>query len=133
MSLDTPILIVDGSTSMRTAIRQMLKEAGYKNMLVARDGAEGVHVLKESLKPSAHIIGLIICDLTLANISGMEMLQAVRKNSKMQAIPFIMLTNEKKVEQILEVVKKGANDVIIKPFTASLLIEKVKKLLPPSP
>ncbi len=133
MPLDTPILIVDGSTSMRTAIRQMLKSAGYKNMVVARDGAEGLHALKEGLKPAAHKIGLILCDLTMANMSGMEMLQAVRKNSKLQSIPFIMLTNEKKVEQILEVVKRGANDVIIKPFTASLLIDKVQKLLPPAP
>jgi len=132
MPFDTPILIVDESSSMRTAVRQILKEAGYKEVILSRDGAEGLKVLKGSMNPCSQKIGLILCEWAMPNMTGLEMLQEVRKDSQLKTIPFVMVTNEKRTERILDAVKKGATDFIFKPFPAALLVEKVKKHLLPS-
>lgn len=129
MSQETPILIVDDSTSMRMALRQMLKDAGYKDIKVAQDGLEGIKCLKESLGKCAQKIGLILCDWTMPNMTGIEMLETIRKVNDFKTTPFIMVTNEKRTERILKAIQTGANDFIVKPFPPDLLLEKVKKLL----
>jgi len=133
MAYETPILVVDDSSSMRSVVRQILKEAGYKNVLLAQDGVEGLKLLKGNPTNCTKKVGLILCDWTMPNMSGIEMLQAVRNTNETKTIPFIMVTNEKRSDRILEAVKKGASDFIVKPFPASLLVEKVNKFLPPSP
>ncbi len=133
MSLDTPILVVDDSSSMRTAVRQILKEAGYSNVVLAQDGAEGLKFLKASAAPGGKKVGLILCDWAMPNMSGIELLQAVRADCKLRSTPFIMVTSEKRSECIMEAVQKGTNDFVVKPFPSTLLIEKVKKILLPPP
>ena len=133
MSLDTPILVVDDSYSMRVAVRQILKGAGYKEILLAEDGADGMRYLKESLAVGSKRIGLVLSDWTMPNMSGITLLENIRKDKKLNDIGFIMVTNEKRTERILEAIKKGANDFIFKPFPSALLIEKVNKLLHSSP
>ncbi|MDH3392841.1 MAG: response regulator [Desulfobulbaceae bacterium] len=129
MSHETPILIIDDSNSMRIAIRQMLMEEGYREILMAQDGREGMKCLKESMGACGKRIGLILCDWTMPNMSGIELLTATKKIDELKGIPFVMVTNEKRTDRILQAVQAGAVDFIVKPFPPALLLEKVKKHL----
>ena len=129
MPLETPILVVDDSYSMRVAIRQILKSAGYQDIILAEDGAVGLRHLKTSLTPGSQKVGLVLSDWTMPNMTGIDLLENMRKNNKLSDVCFVMVTNEKRTDRILEAIKKGANDFIFKPFPSALLIEKVNKLL----
>lgn len=132
MPFETPILIIDDSSTIRIAVRQMLKEAGYKKIIVTSNAEHGLNTLKESLAPSEQKIGLVLCEWAMPKMTGLELLQEIRKEKDFKGLPIIMVTNEKRTEHILEAVENGATDVIFKPFAPSLLIKKVNKLLLPS-
>lgn len=117
------ILVVDDVTSMRNVTKSILTVADYTNVTLAADGANALELLKD--EP----YDLIICDWEMPNMSGLEVLIAIRKNEKLKDIPFLMLTaNTEKIK--VDVAKKsGVTDYVIKPIQASALIEKINNCL----
>ena len=123
--LKTKILIVDDFSTMRRIIKNILKQCGYTDISEADNGVAGLEVLK------TENIGLIISDLNMPQMSGIEFLKAVRSNDAWKNMPFLMVTAEGKKDQVLEAVKHGVSNYIVKPFTAETLMEKLNKLLEP--
>jgi two-component system chemotaxis response regulator CheY len=124
MSLDKNmrILVVDDFATMRKVIKNLLKQAGYNNIVEAEDGAEALKVLK-SVK-----VDFVISDWNMPNMNGLEFLQAVRADAELSKMSFLMVTAEALQENVVLAVKAGVSDYIVKPFTAETLNEKIEKI-----
>ncbi len=123
MDLHIKILVVDDFATMRKVIRNLLKQGGYENIVEAEDGVTALRTLKSQK------IDLIISDWNMPNMTGLELLKAVRADEDLKATPFLMVTAEALQDNVIAAVKAGVSNYIVKPFTAEVLSEKIKKIL----
>src|SRR5947209_13795394 len=116
---DVSILVVDDVASMRAQIKDLLKSFGFKKVRVAESGQEG----KASLEQEA--THLILCDWHMENGDGMEFLKYVREHPNFKGIPFIMVTAESTKEKVVEAIKSGVDDYLVKPLTLAQIQNKI--------
>ena len=117
------VLVVDDSPSVRQQVSMSLSQAGYE-VVEAGDGTEGVTKIA-----SDRAIGLVICDINMPRMNGLEMIEMVKKEPQNAALPIIVLTSEGQPALIDRAKKAGAKGWIVKPFKADLLVAAVKKLI----
>ncbi|MEN6317561.1 MAG: chemotaxis response regulator CheY [Syntrophaceae bacterium] len=117
------ILIVDDFATMRKVIRNLLKQAGYENVAEAEDGVAALKLLKSTK------MDFVISDWNMPNMTGIELLRAVRSDGELKTMPFLMVTAESLKENVVEAVKAGVSNYIVKPFTAEVLGEKIEKIM----
>lgn len=117
------ILIVDDFPTMRKIVKTVLKQLGYTRITEAEDGAEGLEILKTNSS-----IQFVVSDWNMPNMTGIELLKEVRKNPKLKHLPFLMVTAEADKENIVEAVKSGVSNYIVKPFNAQTMKEKIDKI-----
>lgn len=120
---DMKILVVDDFPTMRKIIRQVLSQIGYTDVIEASDGLMALDVLKNNKD-----VQFIISDWNMPKMTGVELLKAIRANSTHRDVPFLMVTAEADKENIVEAVKNGANNYIVKPFNAATLKDKIEKV-----
>jgi len=123
MDKSIKILIVDDFATMRKVIRNLLKQSGYENIVEAEDGVNALKILKSQK------IDFIVSDWNMPNMSGLELLKAVRADEDLKALPFLMVTAEALQENVVAAVKAGVSNYIVKPFTSETLDEKIKKIM----
>ena len=123
MDLQIKILVVDDFATMRKVVRNLLKQVGYENIVEAEDGVMALKALKSQK------IGLIISDWNMPNMTGLELLIAVRADEDLKTTPFLMVTAEALQDNVITAVKAGVSNYIVKPFTAEVLNDKIKKIL----
>lgn len=123
MGKELKILVVDDFATMRKVIRNLLKQSGYEDIVEAEDGVVALRVLK------AQKIDLVISDWNMPNMTGLELLKAVRADADLGKIPFLMVTAEALQDNVVEAVKAGVSNYIVKPFTAEVLNEKIVKII----
>jgi two-component system chemotaxis response regulator CheY len=121
MDLNMRILVVDDFATTRRIIKGTLKQLGLTNVTEADDGTTALEELRKEK------VDLILCDCNMPNMNGLELLKAVRSDEKLKDTPFIMLPSEEKREEVIEMVKSGVNDYIIKPFTPDTLKNRIEK------
>jgi len=121
---DIKILVVDDMAAMRKILKTLLAQLGYKNVDEAEDGKQALEILKQS--PNKY--GLVITDWNMPNMTGIELVQAIRSDEKLKHLPILMVTAEAKKENVLMAIKAGVNNYIVKPFTAETLKEKMEKI-----
>ncbi|OGS39745.1 MAG: hypothetical protein A2551_07755 [Elusimicrobia bacterium RIFOXYD2_FULL_34_30] len=117
------ILIVDDEKEIIELIKYNLEKANF-NVISAKTGGEALDLIDS--KPS---INLIILDVMLPGIDGLEILKKIKKSEKTKNIPVIMLTAKGEESDIVAGLKLGADDYITKPFSVKVLIERVKTIL----
>ncbi len=117
------ILVVDDFATMRKVVRNLLKQVGYEDIVEAEDGVMALRALKSQK------IDVIISDWNMPNMSGLELLKAVRGDAELAKTPFLMVTAEALQDNVVAAVKAGVNDYIVKPFTAEVLNEKIVKIM----
>jgi two-component system chemotaxis response regulator CheY len=117
------VLVVDDSTTVRQQVGNALREAGY-DVTEAADGVEGAEKINTDRS-----IAMVICDVNMPRVNGLEMLEQVKRDPKNASLPIIMLTTEGQPALIDRAKKSGAKAWIIKPFKAELLVMAVKKLV----
>lgn len=115
-------LVVDDFSTMRRIVRNLLKELGYTNVDEAEDGVVAMQKL------TAGGIDFVVTDWNMPNMTGIELLRAIRGNSQLNSLPVLMITAEAKKENIVEAAQAGASGYIVKPFTAATLSEKLGKI-----
>ena len=115
-------LVVDDFSTMRRIVRNLLKELGFNNVEEAEDGAVALHKLQNGS------FEFVVSDWNMPNMSGIQLLKAVRADANLKHLPFLMITAEAKKENIIEAAQAGASGYIVKPFTAATLDEKLKKI-----
>jgi len=117
------ILVVDDFATMRKVVRNLLKQGGYEDIVEAEDGVMALKALKSQK------IDFIVSDWNMPNMSGLELLKAVRADAELAKTPFLMVTAEALQDNVVAAVKAGVSNYIVKPFTAEVLIEKIKKII----
>jgi len=117
------ILVVDDFATMRKVIKNLLRQTGYQNVTEAEDGVVALKELRSQK------IDFVISDWNMPNMTGIELLRAVRADSELSSLPFLMVTAESLKDNVLEAVKAGVSNYIVKPFTAEVLSEKIEKII----
>ena len=117
------VLVVDDSPTVRQQVGLALKLAGF-DVLEACDGAEGLVKVKADTS-----IGMVILDINMPNMNGLEMLEAIRAGGAHATLHIVMLTSEGSQALLERAKKAGAKGWIIKPFKAEILVATVRKLL----
>ena len=113
------ILIIDDSSTMRKIVMRSLRQAGLEigDVLEAGDGQEALQVLDENS------VDLILSDINMPNMDGLEFLRQKKTNPAIQDIPVVMITTEAVDEIVQEVKELGAMGNIKKPFTPEQILE----------
>jgi len=120
---DMKILVVDDFPTMRRIVKTLMRQNGYTNFVEAEDGQQGFKMLE-----SMPDIEFIVSDWNMPNMTGLEFLKAVRADARFKHLPFLMVTAEAEKENIIEAVKSGVSNYIVKPFTGATLQEKLDKV-----
>jgi two-component system, chemotaxis family, chemotaxis protein CheY len=123
MEKNIKILVVDDFATMRKVVKNLLKQAGYENIVEAEDGVSALRVLKSQK------VDFVISDWNMPNMTGIELLKAVRADNDMSNMPFLMVTAEALQDNVIAAVKAGVSNYIVKPFTADILNEKIVKIM----
>lgn len=116
------ILVVDDFSTMRRIIRNLLHDLGYDNVQEADDGAVALPMLHNG------DFEFLITDLNMPNMSGLDLLRAVRADEKLRNMPVLVVTADAKRDQIIEAAEAGVNGYIVKPFTAAMLQSKIERI-----
>lgn len=117
------VLVVDDYKSMVRIVRGMLNQLGFVNVDDAPDGAAAMALLKEKK------YGLVLSDWNMQPVTGLELLKQVRAEEKTRATPFVMVTAEAKVENVIAARQAGVNNYVIKPFTLAVLKQKLTSVV----
>ena len=115
-------LVVDDFSTMRRIVRNLLKELGFTNVQEAEDGVQGLAMLRGG------DFDFVVSDWNMPNMTGIDMLRAIRADATLKHLPVLMVTAEAKRENIIEAAQAGASGYVVKPFTAGTLDEKLKKI-----
>ena len=111
------VLIVDDSVVMRKIIMKAVMEAGHSDLVEAADG-------KEALSKAGDV-DVVLIDWNMPVMDGLTFVKEFRKGSQ---VPVVMITTGGGQKEVLEAMKAGVNDYIVKPFTPSVLISKLESL-----
>jgi two-component system chemotaxis response regulator CheY len=124
MTLDKnmKILVVDDFSTMRRIVKNILRQLNFVNIIEADDGSTALEVLQREK------IDLVVSDWNMPKMTGLELLKAVRADDALKHIPFLMVTAEAQQENIIEAVKSGVSNYIVKPFTAETLSQKINQI-----
>jgi len=112
-------LIADDSLSVRRALEQLLSDAGFE-VFAARDGLEALALIKES-NPD-----ILLLDLEMPRMNGLEVAAFVRKESNMPNVPIIMITSRTSEKHIQMSKAAGVNDILSKPYAEDALLELIQ-------
>ncbi len=113
------ILVIDDDPMIRSLVQSMLEVEGY-NISLAEDGLHGIKLLDSEIKSNE--LTLIILDVIMPGMNGLDVLTRLKLNAKTQNIPVLMLTGEDKAEDIMAGYSVGADYYITKPFTRQQLL-----------
>ena len=117
------VLVVDDYKSMVRIVRGMLNQLGFVNVDDAPDGAAAMAMLKEK------DYGLVLSDWNMQPVTGLELLKQVRAEERTKKTPFVMVTAEAKVENVIAARQAGVNNYVIKPFTLAVLKQKLTSVV----
>ena len=115
------ILLVDDSRTIRNIQKNTLKTLGFTDIAEASDGLEALAAIAKE-RPE-----LMLVDWNMPNMDGITLIRKVRESDK--GLPIIMVTTESEKSRVIEAVKAGVNNYVVKPFTAETLADKIKQTI----
>ncbi len=116
------VLVVDDFATMRKIVRNILKQIGFEDITEAEDGSVALRLIK------SEPVGLVVTDWNMPNMSGLDLLREIRQNPQTAHLPVLMVTAEGLKENVMDAVKAGVNNYVVKPFTAEVLQEKIETI-----
>ena len=119
---DLKILVVDDFSATRTILINQLSNLGYNNTVVSEDGFSALARLKSAL------FDLVVTDLSVTDMSGLDLLKKIRTDSELKHIPVLMITSEDLQGNIVTAIKAGLNAYIIRPFREQTFKQKLDKI-----
>lgn len=120
---DLKILAVDDSPTMRRIIINTLKRAGFQNVVEANDGKDALAKMK------VETVNFVITDWNMPEMDGLTFVTTLRSMDEYKNLPILMVTTRSVKDDILEAMKAGVNNYIVKPFTPDTLKEKIESIL----
>jgi len=122
INLNMKVLIVDDFATMRKIVRNILKQIGFTNIVEADDGANALSIIKQEK------IDFVVTDWNMPNMTGLELLKNMRAQDKAKDIPVLMVTAEGLAENVVDAVKAGVDNYVVKPFTAEVVQGKIEQI-----
>jgi two-component system chemotaxis response regulator CheY len=116
------ILVVDDFSTMRRIVKNILKQLGYENIEEAEDGEQAFSKLKTGG------FDFVVSDWNMPNKDGISLLRSIRSDSELKGMPVLMVTAEAEKEKVVEAIRAGVSNYVVKPFTAEVLKEKMDKI-----
>ena len=116
-------LVIDDSSTMRRIIINTLNKLGHKDIAEASNGREGVERL------AAAMVDVIITDWNMPEMTGIEFVRFIRAQEKYSKIPVLMVTTNAAKDDIVEALRAGVTNYVVKPFTPDVMKEKIEGLL----
>ena len=105
------VLVVDDDVVSRMVLMHLIDSCGVHDIVEAEDGAAAWEQLEGGLRPS-----LCFCDLRMPRLSGMELLQKIRSDSALDAMPLVLVSSANDHDTVRDAVQAGAAGYIVKPF-----------------
>lgn len=115
------IMLIDDSKTMRNIQKSVLGQLGYTDVEEACDGVDALS------KVGAFNPGLILVDWNMPNMDGLAFVREFRQLDK--TTPLIMVTTEAEKSRVIEAIKAGVNNYVVKPFTPDLLSQRISETL----
>ncbi len=122
-NLKTVYLVVDDFDVMRKVTVGQLRILGADKILTAANGVEALRILRRE-----HV-DLVLSDLSMPVMSGLELLKVIRTDERLCRLPFIVITSEIDRQLIQDVIDAGANDLLFKPYTPQRLVTHIHKVM----
>ncbi len=119
---DIKILVVDDSPAIRMIASKMFKKMDFFNVSLADDGDTGL----EELKKESY--DLVIADMNMPKMSGLELLAEMKNDEKFKDIPFLLVTAEEDQEEIMSAIRAGISNYMTKPWEISKLTQKMERV-----
>lgn len=120
---ESNILVVDDVNTMRTQIKELLIGFGFHNVDTVANGEEAKAAL------TSKTYHLVLSDWHMEPTNGMELLKFVRANATLKPMAFLMITAESTKERVVEAIKSGVDDYLVKPLTRAQIETKVYTIL----
>lgn len=117
-------LVTDDYESMRIMIAEHLQQLGIKRILFAKSGMEAVEVINAQYG-TPNQIDFILTDLVMENGTGLDLVKAIRGNNSLKKLPILMVTSKAEISLVLECVKAGVSQYIVKPWQIEDLAKKI--------
>ncbi len=114
------LLLVDDSNTMRRIQKTQLENLGVKDIIEAENGAVALEKLADNMP-----VDLILLDWNMPVMDGITFLKNVRSNNAYKDVKVVMCTSESEKPRVIEALKAGANNYVVKPFTPDALKEKL--------
>ncbi len=116
-------LVVDDSPTMRRIVVNALRSIGYESVVEAEDGQDALSKLQ------TNTIDFIITDWNMPNLNGLDLTKTIRSSPSISGIPILMVTTRALKQDIIEALQAKVNNYIVKPFTPTVLKEKIDLIL----
>lgn len=120
----THILVVDDTEVIRRTIQLQLQRIGFKNVDTAEDGLDALTKLRTNSD-----YGLVISDLQMTAMGGLDLLRSVRAHAETSDLPFVMMTGDSDPAHVIAAKKAGVDDYLMKPLNAQTLRQRVEAIL----
>lgn len=120
-----PILVVDDHATMLRIVRNLLRLLGFGNVDEANDGRAALDMLRKGS------YALIISDWLMEPVTGLHLLREMRSDSRLNAVPFILMTADSKSESVAAAKEAGVSNYIVKPFNVDTLRRKLTNVFGP--
>ena len=118
---DMKVLLVDDSKTIRNIQKKALASIGITEVMEASDGLEALACI------AAQRPDLVLLDWNMPNMDGITLVRKVRESDK--ALPMIMVSTEAEKSRVVQALKAGVNNYVVKPFTAETLAEKINQTM----
>lgn len=121
---DIRILIVDDSHTMLRILRKFFQTHGFHNILEAKGGIEALEIIRGESR-----VQLIVSDLNMPRMNGLELLASVKKDDRIKDIPFVMLTVEAIQKTMNKAIAMGVDSYIVKPVTEKIFMDEIFRVI----
>jgi len=115
-------LVVDDFATMRKIVKNVLRQIDITNVTEAENGRQALEILKREGD-----FELIVSDWIMPEMTGIEFLKACKDDECVRKIPFVMVTAEAQKDSVIEAIKGGVDNYIVKPFTPDKLQDAIQK------
>jgi two-component system chemotaxis response regulator CheY len=122
INMNMKVLVVDDFATMRKIVRNILKQIGFTNIVEADDGAHALEMIKEDK------IDFVVTDWNMPNMTGLDLLKNIRATERAKDTPVLMVTAEGLADNVVDAVKAGVDNYIVKPFTAETVQAKIEQI-----
>ncbi len=122
--IDLKILVIDDMDQLRAELIKILRSLGFFNISEARDGEQALEKIESEASVNEQY-QLILSNINMPKMTGIELLEKVRGHSSLKNTPFLLISTENERDIIIKALTLGVSNYIIKPFTHDIVVQKL--------